>query len=75
MPHVGPDGLSKQFGAVEVFRDLNFAIETGELCALLGPSGLAMPFRQRLSTHCVCTTFTKCFQIHDQRITVLQASG
>jgi multiple sugar transport system ATP-binding protein len=39
MPHVELDGLSKQFGAVEVIRDLSLAIEAGEFCALLGPSG------------------------------------
>ena len=39
MPHVELDRLSKQFGAVEVIRDLSLAVEAGEFCALLGPSG------------------------------------
>ena len=39
MPHVELERLSKQFGAVEVIRDLSLAVEAGEFCALLGPSG------------------------------------
>ncbi|GLQ56366.1 ABC transporter ATP-binding protein [Devosia nitrariae] len=39
MPHVELKSLSKQFGTVEVIRDLSLAIEAGEFCALLGPSG------------------------------------
>jgi ABC-type sugar transport system ATPase subunit len=39
MPHVELDRLHKQFGAVEVIRDLSLAVEAGEFCALLGPSG------------------------------------
>ena len=32
-------GISKRFGAVEVIRDLDLAVEDGSFCALLGPSG------------------------------------
>ncbi len=39
MPHVVLEHLHKQFGAVEVIRDLSLAVEAGEFCALLGPSG------------------------------------
>jgi multiple sugar transport system ATP-binding protein len=39
MAHVELRGLNKQFGAVEVIRDLSLDIEAGEFCALLGPSG------------------------------------
>ncbi len=39
MPHVVLEHLNKQFGAVEVIRDLSLGVEAGEFCALLGPSG------------------------------------
>ncbi len=39
MAHVELNHLHKQFGAVEVIRDLSLGVEAGEFCALLGPSG------------------------------------
>src|SRR5439155_13385044 len=32
-------GVSKQFGEVRVLRELNLAVQRGEILALLGPSG------------------------------------
>ncbi|HEV7275030.1 MAG TPA: ABC transporter ATP-binding protein [Devosiaceae bacterium] len=37
--HVQLENVSKQFGAVEVIRDLSLTVSAGEFCALLGPSG------------------------------------
>ncbi|WP_404402175.1 ABC transporter ATP-binding protein [Pelagibacterium halotolerans] len=39
MPHVELKSLKKNFGLVEVIKDLSLNIEAGEFCALLGPSG------------------------------------
>jgi branched-chain amino acid transport system ATP-binding protein len=32
-------GLSKQFGALDVIRDVSFVLEAGARCALIGPNG------------------------------------
>ena len=32
-------GLSKQFGSLEVIRDVSFLLEEGARCALIGPNG------------------------------------
>ena len=32
-------GLSKQFGPLDVIRDVRFSLETGARCALIGPNG------------------------------------
>jgi ABC-type sugar transport system ATPase subunit len=39
MASVELQSITKQFGAVEVIRDLSLSVENGSFCALLGPSG------------------------------------
>lgn len=39
MKHIVLDGLGKSFGNVEIFKDLNLEIESGEFVVLVGPSG------------------------------------
>jgi len=39
MAHVELSGLSKTFGGFQAIADVDLAVEKGEFCALLGPSG------------------------------------
>ena len=32
-------GLKKNFGSLEVLKGIDFSVEKGEFCVLLGPSG------------------------------------
>src|ERR671927_12438 len=33
------DRLSKRFGGLQVFRDISFSVNTGEIVGLIGPNG------------------------------------